>query len=407
MKSKTSRIPAHFDAAWDQENNVKLEGIRVLDLSLFLPGPMLTQMMSDHGAEVIKVEPWGNGEPNREIDLKRDGVSVFFANTHRGKKSIELNLKTEEGREIVYQLAEKCDVFVEAFRPGVVDRLGVSYEQIKARAPNIVYCSLSAFGQSGPYVKKPAHDLATEALAGIVSVTQGPDGHPAMPGIANADILAATMGLSAVLMALLRKKETGRGDFIDMAMMDALMAAVPNNMGSVLADKEPPVVKNQRPWGGNAMYNIYGTKDEKWVVMGAAELHFAKNVLEALGRPDLIELCQPPPGPNQDPVKDFLRETFLTRTREEWVEFFADIECGFAPVQNMREAADDPHVRFREMIVEDDRGWEHVGTPLKFQDEPGELDFSLPERGQHSAEILLDLGYTDAEISALKDGKVI
>jgi crotonobetainyl-CoA:carnitine CoA-transferase CaiB-like acyl-CoA transferase len=386
---------------------MKLEGIRVLDLSLFLPGPMLTQMMADHGAEVIKVEPRGKGEPNREIDLKRDGVSVFFANTHRGKKSIELDLKTEEGLEILYQLAATCDVFVEAFRPGVVKRLGVDYDSIKKHAPDIVYCSISAFGQDGPYAGIPAHDLATEALAGILSVTQGQDGKPAMPGIAAADIISSMMALSAVLMALLRRKDTGQGDYIDMAMMDALISSVPNNMGSVLANKEPPVVKHQRPWGGNAMYNIYETSDGKFVVMGAAELHFAKNVLEALGRPDLLDLCQPPPGPTQDPVRAFLTETFLNRSQADWIDFFKDIECAFAPVQDLRQAVDDEHVRYREMILEDAQGHEHLGTPLKFLQEPGQPDLTLPGLGEHSEQILRNLGYPEENISSLKAGKVI
>lgn len=386
---------------------MKLEGVRVLDLSLFLPGPMLTQMMADHGARVIKVEPWGSGEPSRDIDLKRDGVSVFFANTQRGKKSIELNLKTEQGREILYRLAEQSDVLIEAFRPGVAARLGVDYESIRARAPEIVYCSISAFGQSGPYAARPAHDLATEALAGILSVTLGPDGRPAMPGIANADILSSMMALSAVLMALLRRHETGRGDYIDMAMMDALMAAIPNNMGAVLAEGCPPVVKDQRPWGGNAMYGIYATADDKWVVLGAAEMHFAKNVLEALGRPDLIDLCRPPPGPGQDPVREFLAATFRTRSQAAWVDFFDGIDCAFAPVNDMRQAADDPQVRFREMIVEDGRGWEHLGTPLKFRDEPGQQSFELPGRGEHSEEIVRGLGFDEAEIAALKRDEVI
>ncbi len=385
---------------------MKLEGIRVLDLSLFLPGPLLTQMMADHGAEVIKVEPAGAGEPNREIDLKRDGVSVFFANTHRGKKSLQLNLKTDEGREILLRLAETCDVMVEAFRPGVVERLGVDYTQVAARAPHIVYCSISAFGQDGPYVRRPAHDLATEALAGTLSVTLGGDGKPAVPGTATADILSSMMALSGMLMALLRRRDSGRGDYIDMAMMDAMISALPNNLGEVLANKRQPVVKDQRPWGGYAMYGIYETKDERFVVMGASEVHFAKNVLEKLGRPDLYDLCKPPPGPNQEPVRAYLRETFKSRTQAQWIEFFADVDCAFAPVQTLREAADDPQARHREMVVEDHRGWEHIGIPIKFQDEPGQLSFDLPELGQHNDEIVRSLGYDDDEIAAMRQNGV-
>ena len=385
---------------------MKLEGIRVFDLSLFLPGPMLTQMMADHGADVIKLEPPGMGEPNREIDLKRDGVSVFFANTHRGKRSIQLDLKTSEGREAALRLAEQCDVMVESFRPGVVDRLGVGYEQISKRAPHIVYCSISAFGQTGPYARRPAHDLATEALAGVLSVNLGQDGRPAMPAIANADILSSMMGLSGVLMALLRRQETGIGDYIDMAMMDALMASIPNNMGPVLAEKRAPIVKDERPWGGNAMYGIYETKDGKWVVLGAAELHFAENVLTRLGRPDLVELCNPPPGPNQDPVREFFTETFKTRTQAEWIVFFADVDAAFAPVQTMREAVDDPQVRSRDMVLVDERGWEHIGVPIKFRDEPGQPEFDLPDVGQHTEEILREAGYDDAGVIALRNAGV-
>ena len=385
---------------------MKLAGVRVFDLSLFLPGPLLTQMMADHGAEVVKLEPPGGGEPSREIDLKRDGVSTFFANTHRGKKSIQLDLKTGQGREIALRLAERADVMIEGFRPGVVDRLGVGYEQVSRRAPRLVYCSISAFGQDGPYARRPAHDLATEALAGILSITLGADGRPAIPGIAAADILSSTMALAAVLMALFRRETTGRGDYIDMAMMDALMAAVPNNMGPVLADKRAPVVAHERPWGGNAMYRIYATKDGRHVVLGGAEMHFARNVLAALGRPDLAPLCEPPPGPAQDPVKQFLAATFLTRTQAEWVAFFAEVECAFAPVLTMREAADDPQVRARRMIVEDERGWEHVGTPLKFREEPGQPDFTFPSLGQHTEEVVRDLGFDDTEIAAMRKSGV-
>ena len=377
---------------------MKLEGIRVLDLSLFLPGPVLTQMMADHGAEVIKLEPLA-GEPNREIGPKRDGTTVYFANTHRNKKSISLNLKNPAGLEAALRLADTCDVMIEAFRPGVAARLGLGYEAVSARNPGIVYCSMSAWGQDGPYAQKPAHDLATEAVAGVLSINLGPDGRPAIPGIAGADMLSSMMTLSALLMALLRRKDTGRGDYIDVAMADSLMAALANNMGTTFADKRPPDVAHERALGGYAMYGIYPTRDARHVVIGGSEIHFAEAILDKLGRPDLLELCKPPPGPHQTPVKDFLRETFLTRTRDEWVAFFEGVNASFAPVNTLREAADDPQLRHREMIVEDARGWEHIGTPLKFRDEPGQLRFEFAALGEHTETVLESLGY-DAETRA-------
>ncbi len=385
---------------------MKLEGIRVLDLSLFLPGPLLTQMMADHGAEVIKLEPVGGGEPNREIGQTRDGLTVYFANTHRNKKSIQLNLKTPQGREAALKLAATADVMIEAFRPGVAARLGMGYDAVRAVNPGIVYCSMSAWGQDGPYVQKPAHDLATEAMAGVLSITLGRDGKPAIPGIAGADMLSSMMTLSALLMALLRRKDTGLGDYIDVAMADSLLAALPNNMGSVFADKQPPEVRHERSLGGYAMYGIYDTRDGRQVVLGGSEIHFAEAVLEKLGRPDLLPLCQPPPGPNQDPVKAFLRETFLTRTQAEWVAFFEGVNAAFAPVKNLREAADDPQLRHREMIVEDDRGWEHIGIPMKFRHEPGQLRFEFATLGQHTEAVLQELGYDAAALSAMKDAGV-
>lgn len=381
---------------------MKLEGIRVLDLSMFLPGPLLTQMLGDHGAEVIKIETIEEGEPNREIGLKRDGVSVFFANTHRGKRSLALNLKAEEGREIFLRLAERADVIVEAFRPGVVDRLGIGYRTVAERAPHIVYASISAFGQTGPYVRKPAHDAACEAIAGILSVNLGQDDKPWLPGIANADMLSATLGLSGVLMALLRRKDTGKGDYIDISMMDSLLACMPNNLGPVMAEKRPPVPKDERSWGGNAMYRLYETRDGKWIVLAGSEIKFAVNLLNALGRPDLIPLCKLPPGPGQRPVVAFFDETFRTRTQAEWVEWFEGRDICFAPVNNLREGLDDPQVRAREMVLVDHRGWEHIGIPIKFADEPGRVRFDLPAHGEHSAEIIRDLGYSERDLEALK-----
>lgn len=379
---------------------MKLEGLRVVDLSLFLPGPAMTQMMADHGAEVIKVEPPG-GEPNREIGLKRDGVSVFFANTHRGKKSVALNLKHEAGVEALLRLAETADVFVEAFRPGVAKRLGVGPVAVCDRAPRLVYVSLSAYGQTGPYAGRAAHDPAVQAMAGTLSVNEGMDGRPTMAGVALADMLAAQLGLAGVMMALFRRERTGKGDYLDLAMMDALMAAIPNNLGPPMAEKRPPVVKEERAWGGQAMLNIYETGDGRFIVLGGAEVKFAANLLGAFGRDDLVELCKQPPGKAQAPVVAYLRELFMTKTQSEWTVWMADKDIAFSPVQNLREALDDPQLRAREMVTLDERGWEHISNPLQFAGEPPRLNFSLPAVGEHSIEILEGLGYDRDELAEL------
>ena len=386
---------------------MKLEGIRVIDLSLFLPGPLATQFMADHGAQVIKVESVHEGEPNREIGAKRDGVSVYFANTHRGKQSLALNLKDPAGVEVLMRLAEQSDVLVEAFRPGVADRLGIGYAQVARRAPRIVYASIAAFGQSGPYRDLAAHDLATEAMTGVLSLNRGGDGKPAIPALANADMLASMMTLSGVLMALYRRNETGRGDYLDMAMADCLLACLPNNMGVAMTERRQPDLKSERALGGNALYGIYETKDADFVVLAGQELKFAKNLLEPLGRPDLVALCTLPPGSGQDPVRAFLRETFRTKTKAEWVEWFRGRDVAFAPLRSLPEALDDAHFKARGMVLKDARGWDHLGVPIRFADEPARPNFEPPAHGQHTAQILRSLGYAAGEIAQLKAKGVV
>jgi crotonobetainyl-CoA:carnitine CoA-transferase CaiB-like acyl-CoA transferase len=293
-------------------------------------------------------------------------------------------------------------VLVESFRPGVVDRLGIGYAAVSARAEKIVYVSISAFGQTGPYRDRPAHDLAVEAMSGVLSVNLGWDDRPWAPAIACADMLASNMALSGVLMALLRRETTGRGDYLDIAMMDALIASLPNGYGLPMTERRQPVAKHERTWGGNAMYRVYETKDGRFVVLGGAELKFATNLLTALGRPDLIPLCQLPPGPAQEPVHAFLTETFLTRTQAEWADWMAGKDVAFAPVKSLREGLDDPQTRHRAMLVQDQGGWEHLGIPIRFADEPGQIRFDPPAHGQHSEKILRGLGYSDAELAALK-----
>src|ERR687892_937022 len=188
---------------------MKLEGIRVIDLSLFLPGPYLTLSLADHGAEVIKIEPPGEGDPTRHLGASDGPSTVYFRNLNRGKKSVVLDLKNPQEREALLRLCESADVFVESFRPGVVDRLGIGYEQVRARNPRIVYCSISAFGQQGPYRDRPAHDLAVESLSGVISLNLGADGKPTIPALPLADLLSALNGLAGILMALFRRSRTG------------------------------------------------------------------------------------------------------------------------------------------------------------------------------------------------------
>ncbi|MFO1455649.1 MAG: CaiB/BaiF CoA-transferase family protein [Steroidobacteraceae bacterium] len=381
---------------------MKLQGLRVVDLSMFLPGPHVTLMMADHGAEVIKVEPPGEGEPNRHIGAAEGGFSVFFRNTHRGKQSLCLNLKSPAGREALLKLCETADVFVEAFRPGVVDRLGVGYKDVAARNPRIVYCSIAAFGQTGPYRNLPAHDLATEALAGVVSLNLGNDGEPTMPHMPVADMAASMLAFGGIMMALYRRAQTGQGDYVDLSMHDSVLAWTPNVTGEVFVNKRSPVVKHQRSLGGSAMYNIYRCRDGRHIVIGAQEIKFSRNLLEALGRVDFLPLCEQGPGPHQQPVIDFLRATFAQRTRDEWVEWFRGRDIGFAPVKDLREAFDDPQAAARGMRLVDADGHEHIGVPIKFAAEPARPRFELPRIGADNERILAGLGYSAEEIARLR-----
>jgi crotonobetainyl-CoA:carnitine CoA-transferase CaiB-like acyl-CoA transferase len=363
---------------------MKLEGVTVVDLSVFLPGPYLTLALADHGAEVIKVEPPGEGDPSRHIGPADGATSVFFRNVNRGKRSVVVDLKSDAGRRALLDLCDAADVFVESFRPGVMKRLGVDYDTLRARNPGIVYCSISAFGQDGPYRERPAHDLAVMALAGALSITLGRDGRPAMPGVAIADIVASLHGLSAVLMALLRRKDTGVGDYIDIGMQHAALAALPNVMGPAMARQALPDPKHGRSTGGSAFYQVYSTRDGRHLVLGAQEMKFVRNLLGRLGRPELAEPCERGPGPHQQPVIDFLRGVFASEPLSHWQGFFADLDVSFAPVNTLREALDDPNVRATGMVRLDDAGREHVMPVARFRNEPSTPRLEVPDKGEHN-----------------------
>ncbi|MFC3226362.1 CaiB/BaiF CoA transferase family protein [Marinibaculum pumilum] len=386
---------------------MKLSGVRVVDLSSFLPGPHLTMTMADHGAEVIKVEAPGRGDATRSIGPFDGGESVYFRNTNRGKRSIAVNLKSAAGREVVLRLAARSHVLLESYRPGVAARLGLDYAAVRAVAPQIVYCSLSAFGQDGPDRERPAHDLSVEALAGILSLGTGPDRPPGIPAVPAADVAASLMALSGILMALLRARETGEGDYLDVAMFDSLLAWTPHITGRLFADGQPPVSTEERLYGGAALYGVYATSDGGHVALGGSEIKFAENLLNALGRPDLIPLCRQPAGEAQAPVRAFLAETFAGRSRDEWTAWFADKDICFAPVLDLKEAFEGPLARQRGMLLEDGGGHRHIGVPMRFAAEPAQPDLAAPALGADGRAILADLGYDEGQVAALAaDGAV-
>ena len=358
----------------------KLSGITVVDLTQFLPGPMMTGMMADQGARIIKIEPPA-GDPARDQAPFEAGHSVWFANLNRGKESVVLDLKDEDGRARLRTLIETADVFVEGFRPGVMARLGFDYASVKAVNRAIIYCSITAFGQEGELADHPAHDLAVQALAGFLSVNDGPDGTPVVPGAASADIATGLTALSAVLMALVGRNRTGEGAYIDIAMFDSLLPWCAHTASSAIASGAPPRSSEQRSLGGAGFYQVYACKDGRHAVLGGREIKFARNLLTALGRPDLIALAEAEAGPAQAPLVAFLRETFATRTRDEWVQWFAHRDVAFAPVLDFREAFDQPHIAARGLLAQAN-GAHHIAPAIRFGGEPPWQPGAIPELEQ-------------------------
>jgi crotonobetainyl-CoA:carnitine CoA-transferase CaiB-like acyl-CoA transferase len=382
---------------------LKLEGIRVLDLSQFLPGPHFTMMMADHGAEVIRIEP-PSGEPTRVIGSRQSGASVWFRNTHRGKKSVVLDLKRAQGVAAFLSLAAAADVVVEAFRPGVVSRLGIGYDAVRAVNPGIVYASIAAFGQTGPMAQRPAHDVSIQAETGIVSLGLGSDGRPVLPHMPSADMASSLMAMNGVLMALLRRATTGVGDYIDISMQDSLVSWLVNVVGPVFAEDRDLVLENERGFGGNAFYNVYACSDGRFLTLGGSEIKFAANLLTQLGRPDLIELCKLPPGPGQAPVREFLRQTFAAQPLAHWETYLAPIDVCWAPVRTLREALASEQVRSRGMRQEvEQQGFgggrvDQLGIPIRYREEPGRIDPEVPQLGEHTYAVLEAAGLSPLEV---------
>ena len=379
---------------------MKLEGIKVLDLSQFLPGPHLTMMMADHGADVIRIEAPG-GEPTREIGKKQGEGTVWFNNTHRGKRSVVLDLKRPEAVAAFLRLARDADVVVESFRPGAVNRLGIGPAAVRAVNPRIVYCSISAFGQVGPMAGRVAHDVSIEAESGLLSLNVGQDGRPTLPCVPAADMAGSLMAFSGILMALLRRATTGVGDYLDISMQDSLVAWTVNVVSPVFAESRELDPSSERSLGGNAFYNIYRCADGRDLTVGGSEIKFARNLLTALGRPDLVALCELPPGRGQDPVRAFLAETFAGKPLAHWEEVLARLDVCWAPVRGLHEALNMPHMAAREMRLDFPNGQSHLGIPIKFALEPGNVRPNAPTLGEHTRSVLVEAGLTEDDIDRL------
>ena len=353
----------------------KLDGIRVVDLSQFLPGPMLTGMMADQGARVIKVEPPA-GDPARAMGPFEAGHGIWFRNLNRGKTSVALDLKSDAGKARLWDLIADADVVVEGFRPGVIGRLGFGYDAVAARYPGIVYCSISAFGQAGPLADHPAHDMGVQAESGQLSLNDGPDGTPVVPGVPAADMAAGLTGLAAVLMALIGRARTGRGDYIDIAMLTALVPWSVHIAGAAIAGGPPPRSSEQRSLGGAAFYNVYACADGRHVVLCGREAKFARTLLTDLGRPDLIALAEGEAGPAQAPLRAFLAETFATRTRDEWVAWFHGRDVAFAPVRDLTDG-----LARSGLVVTDAEGAHHLAPAIRFAGEAEWTPGATPDQG--------------------------
>ena len=341
----------------------KLSGIKVIDLTQFLPGPMLGGMLADQGAQVTKVEPPA-GDPARGEAPLEGGHSVWFRNLNRGKTAQRLNLKDAAGRDALWALIDAADIFLEGFRPGVMARLGFGADAVRARNPRIIYCSISAFGQHGPLAHHPAHDLTVQALSGFLAVNDWADGAPVVPGVAASDMAAGLTGLSAVLMALFARERTGQGDAIDMSMFDSLLPWCAHTAGDAIAGGPAPQSARQRSLGGAAFYQIYRTRDDAHIVLGGREMKFAENLLTALGRTDLVPQAARPAG-EQGELITFLRGIFATKDRAEWENWFAGRDIAFAPVRNFAEALASDHVAARNLWQATPSG-HHIAPAIRF-----------------------------------------
>lgn len=388
-----------------------LAGIRVLDLTRLLPGAVCMQHLGDMGADVIKIEdPW-HGDYSRHWGPRRKTTSLRFLIMNRNKRGLRLDLKQPQGREVFLTLAAKADVVVESFRPGVVDRLGIGYEHVRTVNPRIVYCSISGYGQSGPYRERAGHDINYCAYAGISDQIGARGGPPVVPNFQIADLVGGTLsGVMGILAALVDAQRTGHGRYVDVSMTDCALA---HSLIPLIAQVE---TGSTRPRGedfisgGLPCYGLYATADDRYIALGALEHKFWQAFCETVKRPDLVEKHWVS-GAEADTVRDEVAAIFRTDTQAHWVERFADVDCCIAPVLTLAECMEDEQLQAREMFVIDKHPTEgdvpQLAFPVKFSEFTFTIERSAPRHGEHSREILAEAGYSEQRITELETAGVI
>ncbi|MCW9035800.1 MAG: CoA transferase [Rhodospirillales bacterium] len=388
-----------------------LEGITVLDLTRLLPGGLCTQHLADMGAEVIKVEDTGAGDYARTLGALKTEMSPFYHSTNRNKKSVTLDLSKEEGVKLFLKMAESVDIVIEGFRPGVVDRLGVGFEAVKAVNKGIVYCSLSGYGQTGPWRLKAGHDLNYLSISGIADQVGNRGEAPPLNNFQVADLAGGTLSAAmGILAAVIDKLRTGEGRYVDISMTDCAFAHTIAPMAALSTFGKTPERGADMLTGGLPCYSIYETKDGRYMGVGSLEKKFWEMTCEAIGRPDL----KPKhfvAGQEAIDVKAEVAEVFKSKTQDEWVEAFKDCDSCVTPILNLEEAMYQEQLVARDMIitVEDpaDGPLRQTAFPVKFSDDDTVLKNPAPRQGEQTDEILSGLGLSDADIAALRESKVI
>lgn len=383
-----------------------LDGLKVLDFSTLLPGPYATLMLADMGAEVLKISSPSKYDLVMDYGTRIEGteISACQAWLGRNKKTMFLNLKKPEAREIVQKLIMDYDIILEQFRPGVMEKLGLSYDALKAINPRLIYCSLTGYGQTGPMRDAAGHDINYMSRSGIISHAGRKADGPSLMNFQIADIAAGSLhSVIGILAAVYHRERTGHGQYIDVAMMDGCIPFNSLDGAEFLVSGRQPQREGELLNGGS-MYDYYETLDGEYMSVGSLEPKFWQSLCRTLGRNDLIEGTVLPEDPED--VKRQLREIFRTRTKEEWVRVFSEADACVQPVLDLKEALrDDPQIREREMVVEVEMPLQEgirvrqMGTAIKLSETPCEYHFAGYPLGYHTREIIEQLGLDYQKLS--------